>query len=125
MESSKLSDEIQEIEKAFCDYGKIHGVASAFVEFAAEDAVINRNNKIYKGKEEIGHFYSSLKVKIVSLDWHPSFIDGSEDMTMAYTYGNYEMKYLAETEGEIQESRGIFHTVWKKQKDGTWKYVYD
>ena len=46
-------------------------------------------------------------------------------MTMAYTYGNYEMKYLAENESEIQESRGIFHTVWKKQKDGTWKYVYD
>ena len=125
MESSKLSDEIHEVENAFCHYGKIYGVGSAFVMFAAEDAVINRNNRIYKGKEEIGLFYSSLKVKILSLEWSPSYIDGSEDMTMAYTYGNYEMKHLAENESEIQESRGIFHTVWKKQKDGTWKYVYN
>ena len=54
MESPKLSDEIHEVEKAFCDYGKIYGVGSAFIEFAAEGAVINRNNRIHKGKEEIG-----------------------------------------------------------------------
>jgi ketosteroid isomerase-like protein len=27
--------------------------------------------------------------------------------------------------GNKKDFKGIFHTVWKKQKDGSWKYVWD
>jgi ketosteroid isomerase-like protein len=27
--------------------------------------------------------------------------------------------------GEVGEYQGVFHTVWKRQPDGTWKYVWD
>ena len=43
---------------------------------------------------------------------------------MAYTYGEYEFTSL-DTLGKSKVSKGIFHTVWKRQGDGTWKYVYD
>lgn len=43
---------------------------------------------------------------------------------LAYTYGKYNFSALS-TNGEKISSTGIFHTVWKKQDDGSWKYVWD
>jgi len=43
---------------------------------------------------------------------------------MAYTYGKYTMTII-DSAGESKVSNGIFHTVWKKQKDGSWKFVWD
>jgi ketosteroid isomerase-like protein len=43
---------------------------------------------------------------------------------MAYTYGSYIFTTI-DASGNKQESRGKFHTVWKKQADGSWKFVYD
>jgi len=43
---------------------------------------------------------------------------------LAYTYGKYTWQ-IKDTQGKITKYQGIFHTVWKKQSDGTWKYVWD
>jgi ketosteroid isomerase-like protein len=43
---------------------------------------------------------------------------------MAYTYGKYLWK-VKDTTGKIQEFKGVFHTVWKRQSDGSWKYGWD
>jgi len=39
-------------------------------------------------------------------------------------YGKYSYSIIDSTGTEIS-SNGIFHTVWKKQPDGSWKYVWD
>lgn len=38
---------------------------------------------------------------------------------MLYTYS------VTDSTGETKSSSGIFHTVWKRQADGTWKFVWD
>jgi ketosteroid isomerase-like protein len=43
---------------------------------------------------------------------------------MAYTYGKYIWK-IKETDSTFVEYKGVFHTVWKRQKDNSWKYVWD
>ena len=32
---------------------------------------------------------------------------------------------VKDSTGKTNENRGAFHTVWKKQKDGSWRYVWD
>ena len=48
----------------------------------------------------------------------------SDDGTMAFTYGKYIWK-ITKADSSITEIKGVFHTVWKKQSDKTWKYVRD
>jgi ketosteroid isomerase-like protein len=43
---------------------------------------------------------------------------------MAYTYGKYTWR-SKDTANQNASFSGIFHTVWKRQADGTWKYVWD
>jgi len=32
---------------------------------------------------------------------------------------------IKDEQGKIAEYKGVFHTVWKKQADKSWKYVWD
>jgi ketosteroid isomerase-like protein len=116
--------EIEDIEKEFCICVAKLGVKEAFVRFADENGVINRGNEIHSGKKGIEAYYSTIGIVIIKLEWQPSFIDVSEDGSMAYSYGNYDIAYK-DSDGKSCSGNGIFHTVWKRQADGSWKYVYD
>ena len=58
------------------------------------------------------------------LVWKPDYVDVSESGDLAYTYGKYTFTSRDST-GRKVVSKGIFHTVWKRQEDGSWKFVWD
>ena len=122
MEKSKR--EILETEKSFSKMLSEKGFAEAFYHFAAENAVLKReNDTLIWGRKAIFDYYNSKSQDAVKLEWEPDFIDVSECGTMGYTYGKY--KLVRNENNKEQSIYGIFHTVWKKQKDGSWKYVWD
>lgn len=120
-----VKKEIADAEKAFETMTKEKGIAEAFAYYADSNAVIKRaNDTLITGKEEIRKFYSDDFYKAASVTWSPDFIDVSEKGDMAYTYGKYLWQSKDST-GKPIEFKGVFHTVWKKQKDGSWRYVWD
>jgi ketosteroid isomerase-like protein len=120
-----LKEEIMKVEKEFEAAASTNGIAEAFYDFADNNAVIKRkNDTLIKGNENIRKYYQSTDLKNVVLSWTPDFVGISEDGTLAYTYGKYIWK-SKDSNGKTVESRGVFHTVWKKQSDGTWKYVWE
>ncbi len=128
---SKVTDietqkaEIFKVEKAFEKMAVDSGFALAFYHYAAENAVIKReNDSLITGKENILHYYQNSIDSNATVTWTADYIDLSADGSMAYTFGKYHWKSLDE-KGQPIEYKGIFHTVWKKQPDGTWKYVWD
>ncbi|HLA54616.1 MAG TPA: DUF4440 domain-containing protein [Flavobacterium sp.] len=117
--------EIFAAEKAFCDMAKDKGIADAFYFYADENAVIKRqNDTMIKGRENIRKFYDNPQIKRASVAWKPSLVSVSESGDLGYSYGNYIWTSKNE-KGEPKTSTGVFHTVWKRQKDGSWKYVWD
>ncbi len=119
----QYKSEVMQAEKDFAELAKEKGLKIAFTAFAAEDAALNRG-KIIKGKKEIEKYYSDEKYDNVSLQWKPDFVDVSSSGDFAYTYGPYEFTGIDEN-GDTLKSAGIFHTVWKRQPDGEWRFVYD
>ena len=121
----KIKKEVFETEKAFEAMAAEKGIAEAFAFFAAEDAVIKRgNDSIITGREGIRNYYSRANLFRATVNWTPDHVDVSADGTMAWTYGKFVWKVIRQ-EGDTAVSRGIFHTVWKRQADGSWKYVWD
>ena len=121
----KLRNEIASAEAAFEKMASEKGIAEAFWFFADSSAVIKRaNDSLIHGKEGIRKFYSADYFKTATVKWSPDFIDVSEDGNLGYTYGKYRWQ-STDSSGKINEATGIFHTVWKKQSDGSWKYVWD
>jgi ketosteroid isomerase-like protein len=120
-----LKAEILRTEKEFEATAKKSGMQEAFYQFADNNAVIRRaNDSLITGKNNIREFYQDPKFRNYDLSWTPGFVDVSNDGTLGYSYGKYVLK-ITQPDGEITEYTGVFHTVWKRQLDGTWKYVWD
>ncbi len=117
---------INAAEKAFNDMAKAKGIKEAFVYFAADSAIIKRGqDSLIYGRAGIGHFYSDDFYKQANVSWAPDFTDASGSGDMGYTIGKYEW-IVKDEDGKVKNKMtGIFHTVWKKQADGSWKYVWD
>jgi len=125
VDREELKKEVYNAEKAFEAMTAEKGIAEAFGYFAAEDAVIKRgNDSIISGKEGIRNYYNRANLTRATVNWTPGFVDVSADGTMAWTYGKFVWKVIG-AEGDTLVSVGIFHTVWKRQADGSWKYVWD
>ena len=115
-----------ETETLFAEMASKEGIPVAFEAFASEEAVLMRNNKLVIGKTELKRYFETQKASLndVKLSWKPDFVDVSTSGDLGYTYGQYKLTYK-DSIGVIQESTGIFHTVWKRQLDNSWKFVWD
>jgi ketosteroid isomerase-like protein len=121
----EIKNEISQAEKAFERMASEKGIAEAFYYFADENAVIKReNDTLIAGKENIKIYYERKELKDATVNWTPDFIDISKSGDLGYTYGKYIWK-IKDINGNIVEYKGVFHTVWKRQKDNGWKYVWD
>jgi ketosteroid isomerase-like protein len=120
-----FKQKIYDSEKLFEKMCAEKGIAEAFYFFADDSAVIKREtDTLIIGKEQIKEYYDKEFYKTAKVNWTPDFIDVSEDGTLAYTYGKY-LWVSKDKKGNDVEYRGVFHTVWKRQKDNGWKYVWD
>lgn len=124
-DKEQMKQQVYQTEKAFEKMVADSNVAVAFSHFADTGAVILRgNDSIIKGKEAIQHFYQAKVSIYKTLLWTPDFIEVSDDGTLAHSYGKYSL-VIRQPDSVEKEYHGIFHTVWKRQKDGSWKYVWD
>ena len=124
-EREKTENLIRQAEKDFEKMVAEKGIAEAFWFYADSNAVIKRqNDTLILGKEAIKNYYSADYFKTASVTWSPDFAESSQDGTLGYTYGKYNWQ-SKDSSGKVNEAKGIFHTIWKKQSDGTWKYVWD
>lgn len=123
-DKEKLKAEIAATENAFCAMAQAKGLPAAFEHFAAPDvAFVDTDPRKWKGvaavRERMGGTPADLK-----LFWSPLFVDVSDDGTLGYDYGRYEARRPG-PDGKDLVRGGFFLTIWKRQPDGSWRYVMD
>jgi len=122
----KWKQEIIETEEAFSELAGKKGISTAFMTYAAEEAVLMRDNKLVIGRKNLAELFENQESgpEDEKLSWKPDFVDVSASGDLGYTYGHFTYSYTDST-GTKVENRGIFHTVWKRQADGSWRFVWD
>lgn len=121
----KAIEEIIRTEKEFEKRASEKGIADAFAYYADTGAVIRRtNDSLIHGKEGIRNFFTASRFATATVSWSPDFTDAAASGDLGYTYGKYTWRSKDST-GKVNENSGVFHTVWKKQQDGNWKFVWD
>lgn len=123
-DQEKWKAEIVSVEKAFNDMAQKEGLVKAFEYYAADEGVIKRGKKVIKGKTAIANWYENDVKPNETLTWVPTFVEVSQSGDLAYTYGDFTFTY-PDTLGKLKQNKGIFHTVWKRQADGSWRFVWD
>ena len=117
-----IKQQIIDTENNFVKALQENGLHDAFVAFADDNAILIRGTELIKGKNAIDAHYKNQHTK--DLTWKVDFVEISKSGDLGYTYGEYIYSYQ-DSIGNQQKETGVFNTIWKLQKDGTWKYVKD
>ena len=119
--SDKGADLLFQLEAAFAQDAAQHG-HDAFLTYFAEDGVELNDGGGIVTKEEMRK--QPPWPEGASLTWTPVKADMAASGDLGYTYGNYVFKHKDKS-GKLITDYGKYTSIWKKQKDGSWKVVVD
>jgi ketosteroid isomerase-like protein len=114
--------EMVDTERAFAKKSADEGVRPAFLAFIADDGILFRPNAV-KGKQWMSEHPVPPSDKRPLLSWYPSVADISLVGDMGYTTGPWEFR--PDSHDAKAVAWGNFLTVWKRQPDGSFKFVID
>lgn len=119
--SAKGAELLVQLEAAFAHEAAQHG-HDAFLIYFAEDGVELDDGGGIISKEEMRK--QPPWPEGTSLTWTPVHADMASSGDLGYTYGNYIFKHKDKS-GKLISDYGKYTSIWKKQKDGSWKVVVD
>ncbi|HRE41370.1 MAG TPA: hypothetical protein PLG90_08535 [Ignavibacteria bacterium] len=113
-------------DKEFSRMSEEKGFPEAFIHYADENVIkMNPGSPAIIGIDELKKVYSEpLPNDKIKLKWEPYKAEISTSGDLGFTFGNWEMNTLTKT-GADTVIYGVYVSIWKKQKDGSWKYILD
>ena len=99
--------------------------SQGYMSYYADDSVeVPNGAPLIQGKAEIAKGMSFLDNKNNRLTWTTVGADISASGDLGYTYGTFEF-HSKNKEGKPTVDYGKYTSIWKLQKDGSWKVVLD
>jgi ketosteroid isomerase-like protein len=116
---------IQKADLAFCEETKKRGLEGWMSYFADDATAFPAGKPFITGRDTLRSFYSGMFSRPeFSLTWKPVKADAAASGDLGYTIGVAEFRFR-DKDGKMVNSPGKYLTVWKKQKDGSWKVAAD
>src|ERR1700675_2822452 len=118
------ADTLKQLEAEFMKAAADNG-SRGYMSYYADDSVeVPNGAALIQGKNNIAKGMALLDDKNNRLIWTPVGADISSSGDLGYTYGNYEF-HSKNKEGKDTIEYGKHTSIWKRQKDGSWKVVLD
>ncbi len=118
------ADTLIQLEADFMKAAAERG-SQGYMSFYADDAAeLSNGADMLRGQENIAKTMGFLDDKNNHLTWSPVYADMAASGDLGYTYGTYEFR-SKDKDGKPTVEYGKYASIWKKQKDGSWKVVMD
>lgn len=120
--NAKEVEKLRQTELAFSKLCGEKGMKESFL-FYADEEVIKLNGEgqfPIISKDSLKASFGDDEREKFTLQWYPTKVEVSKSADLGYTFGNWTM-----TTAENKKRYGIYYTVWKKQKNGEWKFIFD
>ncbi|HEY2963365.1 MAG TPA: DUF4440 domain-containing protein [Pyrinomonadaceae bacterium] len=114
--------EMVKTEQAFSRTAAEKNTRDAFMTFIADDGLLFRPTAV-NGKQWLREHPVPPSDKHPLLAWQPAFAGMAAAGDLGFTTGPWEFK--EDIKDEKPSGYGHFVTLWKKQPDGSWKFVVD
>lgn len=119
MDVSKNEDAIFSTDTAFSNLSAKEGMKSAFLQYMDSSAILLRPNHYPIAGNDAVNYLNKIVDTSFKLTWLPSKTVVATSGELGYTYGIYTYRDKDTT------YQGTYTSVWKKQADGSWKFVLD
>ena len=118
------AETLKQLEGEFMKAAAEKGSAG-YMSYYADDAVeVPNGAALIQGKVNIAKGMGFLDDKNNNLTWAPVGADISSSGDLGYTYGTFEFRSMGK-DGKLVVEHGKYTSIWKKQRDGSWKVVLD
>ena len=118
-DTEKAMDEMLDTDKAFSEASAKDGMKKAFLTYVADDAVLLRPGYMPIAEGDVIKFLKAQEDTSFVMTWEPKGADMSAAHDLGFTYGVYKVQ----TKDTVMN--GTYLSIWRKQKDGSWKFVVD
>jgi len=112
---------MMDADRAFSDRSVAKGMKKAFIEYIDSTGVLLRPGQYPLIGAEAINFLSQLNDTSFTLQWEPKGGTIARSGELGYTYGLYALK----PSRQDTTIYGTYVSIWKKQPDGSWKFVLD
>jgi ketosteroid isomerase-like protein len=119
----KLRAQLRSADSSFSDFADRMGLAVAFSTTVAADGALFAGSEVVIGPRAIREFYKAQDGGL-ALTWRPVFADVAGSGELGFTVGEYVATSRGPSGAAVQHF-GKYLTVWKRQSDGSWKFVID
>jgi ketosteroid isomerase-like protein len=119
MENEDRLQEMVDTDKAFSAASEKNGMKKAFLEYIADDAVLLRPGFLPIVEGDVIRFLNAQEDTSFTMTWEPKGADIAASGDLGFTYGVYK---VATADTVLQ---GTYLNIWRKQADGSWKFVVD
>jgi ketosteroid isomerase-like protein len=116
---NKFVDELMDADKKFSALSEHKGMKQAFLSYMDSSGVLLRENHYPIIGNAAKAYIRQINDSAFKLVWQPRSADVAKSGDMGYTFGTYTIY----TKDSIL--KGTYVSVWKKQNDGSWKFVLD
>lgn len=121
--AQNIEKELMKADSLFSVLSVEQGMQKAFLAYLDTSAVLIRQNRMpLEGVSSIKNYFNGFSDTTFSLTWKPLKARLSNEGSMGFTYGIYEISDKATGQ---QTGTGTYVTIWQKDKNGTWKAVFD
>lgn len=122
--SAVAADPLSEADLAFCQATRERGL-EGWLAYFGDDAVIAQKSPPVYGKDALReHFKKLFALKDLDFRWSPAKAEIFPGGDLGYTSGRFTRSFTT-ADGKKVSVKGSYLTVWKKQKDGSWKILSD
>ncbi len=112
---------MMDADRAFSKMSVQKGMKNAFMEYIDSNGILLRPNQFPIIGADAIDFLIQINDSSYTLQWEPKNGAIAESGELGYTYGLYALKPL----GKDTTIYGTYVSIWKKQSDGSWKFVLD
>jgi len=95
------------------------GMKTAFEAYLDSNGILLRPDHLPITGNSAFEYLQQVNDSSFTLTWEPMGADMAASGDLGFTYGVYTLS-LQDT-----SYKGTYVSIWKKQKDGSWKYVLD
>ena len=146
-DAAAMKAELMRVDEEFSAAAQKLGVGEAFLRYASADAVmLPENQNVVKGLDGIRQQFAGFPAG-ATLEWKPFYADVAASGDLGYTLGTFELRgapaadpategkpsavgnavrrTAVTADGQHSVRYGKYCSVWKRQADGSWKWVVD
>jgi len=113
--------ELMNTDREFSKMSAEKGMKTAFIEYLDSNGVLLRPNHLPIAGADAIDFLIQQNDTDFTLTWEPSNGAIARSGELGYTYGVYALR------PSVKDTviYGTYVSIWKKEQNGTWKYVLD